>query len=213
MKNINGYLSIQFLATATVLLLAVGCGSNTRAVSHEAMGHDAHGDPDHHAEGSSDHAYSGDGTDGDRGHEHSDHANDGHVGHEDPGGGGAVAPNDLLAAETGAYERARPVFEKYCAKCHTSDGAKAKKKTLMHFNMDTYPFGGHHAAEIADAIRGALGADGGEATMPLDNPGVVQGQELAAILAWADAFERSHAGGLHNHQGNQGHRDQHKHGH
>ena len=59
--------------------------------------------------------------------------------------------------------------------------------------MDTYPFGGHHAGDMADTIRKVLGATGQRATMPADRPGVVRGAELATILKWADAFEGSRA--------------------
>ncbi|ACY14188.1 hypothetical protein [Haliangium ochraceum] len=94
----------------------------------------------------------------------------------------------ILAEEQAAYERAKPVFETYCVDCHGADGdAEARR----HFAMDGYPFGGHHAHEIAHEIREVLGADGDEPSMPPDNPGVVSGEELAAVLAWADAFERA----------------------
>lgn len=31
---------------------------------------------------------------------------------------------DLRAAELTAYERAKPIFDRYCARCHTSEGAR-----------------------------------------------------------------------------------------
>ena len=127
-------------------------------------------------------------------------------GHGEPGHGAETPPaaggEQLLAAEKAAYEKAKPVFEKYCVKCHTTAGKKAKKKSLDHLNMDSYPFGGHHAHEIGQEIRKTLGAAGKEAKMPLDDPGAVKGDELKAILAWADTFDKSHAAGLHKqHQG------------
>ncbi len=50
----------------------------------------------------------------------------------------------LLAAESSAWDTAKPVLTKYCANCHTKAGKKATKKKLDHFDMDTYPLGGHH---------------------------------------------------------------------
>jgi hypothetical protein len=111
----------------------------------------------------------------------------------EPGRGG----EDLLAAEKSAFERAEPVFRQYCARCHARGGAKARAKTLDHFDMTGYPFGGHHAAEITASIREVLGIGGGEATMPMDRPGAVQGEELQRIAAWADAYDRAAAGGAH----------------
>ena len=117
---------------------------------------------------------------------------------------------DLLAAEQAAYGKARPVFDTYCATCHSKDGKKAKPKTLGHFDMTSYPFGGHHAMEVSAEVRKALGIEGGKATMPLDDPGAVQGDELALIAAWADAFDAAHAGGAHEGQGHD-HGGGHKH--
>ena len=68
---------------------------------------------------------------------------------------------------------------------------------MRHFSMDAYPFGGHHTDEMAATIREVLGADGSKPTMPRDRPGAVQDDELATILEWAAAFERSHTAGLH----------------
>lgn len=112
---------------------------------------------------------------------------------------GAPTPEEILAAETVAYERARPVFERHCARCHTSSGDhRQRRKALPHFDMDSYPFGGHHVTEMAQTMREVLGQAEDDASMPKDNPGVVQGEELARILEWADAFERSDAAGLHD---------------
>lgn len=108
---------------------------------------------------------------------------------------------DLVALEKAAYERARPAFEEHCARCHSSAGKRAARGALKHFDMSTYPFGGHHAMEITAQIREVLGVDGGEATMPKDKPGAVQGEPLALITAWADAFDRTHAAGLHSAHG------------
>ena len=107
------------------------------------------------------------------------------------------AKADTLAAETAAYEKAKPVFEKYCAACHTKAGKKSAKKKLDHFDMDTYPFGGEHTAFIGDHIRGVLGLSGKKATMPYDKPGSVKGDDLATVKAWTDAWEAAEKAGAH----------------
>jgi mono/diheme cytochrome c family protein len=94
-------------------------------------------------------------------------------------------------SEQEAFESARPVFERYCASCHTTRAGK--RAALRHFTMDRYPFGGHHADQVSSTIREVLGASGQPATMPKDRPGAVQGNDLRAILDWADAFDRAHA--------------------
>lgn len=116
------------------------------------------------------------------------------------------AKADLLAAETAAYATARPVFEKYCASCHKQGEKNATKKKLEHFDMTTYPFGGHHAAEVSKEIREALGIVGSKPTMPKNKPGSVTSDELTLIAAWADAFDAAHPGGVHEgHDGHHGH--------
>jgi hypothetical protein len=106
----------------------------------------------------------------------------------------ATRAADPIAQEMQAYEQARPVFAKYCAGCHTERARGTEHaEALLHFSMDRYPFGGHHAAEIAGEIREVLGAEDNEPTMPPDNPGVVRGEELDLVLAWADAFDRAQA--------------------
>ena len=109
----------------------------------------------------------------------------------------APAKTDLVAAETAAYERAKPVFDKWCAKCHSKTGTKSSISKREHFDMTTYPFGGHHAAQIGGEVRKALGVTGKKPTMPADRKGAVKGAELALIKAWADAFDASHKGGAH----------------
>jgi mono/diheme cytochrome c family protein len=104
----------------------------------------------------------------------------------------AEPTGDLAAAETAAWEAAKPVFEKYCASCHTKDGKKAAKKKLDHFDMTSYPFTGHHAETIGFTIREVLGVTGKKPTMPFDNKGAVQGDELALIVRWADAWQAAH---------------------
>ena len=104
---------------------------------------------------------------------------------------------DLLAAETAAYEKAKPVFEKHCAKCHSKDGRKQSIGKREHFDMTTYPFGGHHAMDVHNEVRAVLGLTGKKPTMPADNKGAVKGEELELIKAWTDAFDASHKGGAH----------------
>ncbi|HEU4726532.1 MAG TPA: c-type cytochrome, partial [Kofleriaceae bacterium] len=103
----------------------------------------------------------------------------------------------LLAAETAAWDRARPVLQKHCANCHTKGSRGATKKKLDHFDMTTYPVGGHHAAHIATTIRAVLGLSGKRATMPSGKPGSVTGDDLAAIKAWTDAWEAADKAGAH----------------
>jgi hypothetical protein len=103
-----------------------------------------------------------------------------------------AAPVDPQTAERLAYERAKPVFQKHCERCHVPGQALATKKILAHFSMERYPFGGHHAADVDVSVRRVLGASGKKATMPPDKPGAVQGDELALVLAWADAFAAAH---------------------
>lgn len=119
----------------------------------------------------------------------------------------AARKAELLAAETAAYERAKPVFEAHCARCHSRTGKMSTAKKRGHFDMTTYPFGGHHAMEIAKEIRTALGMTGGKPTMPYDRKGSVKGDDLALIAAWADAFDAAHAGGAHEGHGDDDHGD------
>ncbi|MEJ7598384.1 MAG: hypothetical protein WKG01_10775 [Kofleriaceae bacterium] len=113
---------------------------------------------------------------------------------------------DLLALEMAAYEKSKPVFAKFCASCHSKGQKNAKKKTLDHFDISTYPFAGHHAMELGEAVRDVLGLTGDKPTMPKGKPGAVKGDDLALIAAWADAFDAAHKGGAHEGQG-------HDHGH
>ena len=66
----------------------------------------------------------------------------------------------LLARETEAWQAAQPAFAKHCAACHSKDGKKASKKKLDHFDLGTYPPGGHHAATIGFTTRDVLGRPG-----------------------------------------------------
>lgn len=110
---------------------------------------------------------------------------------------------DLLAVEMAAYEKSKPVFEKFCASCHSKGQKNAKKKTLDHFDISTYPFAGHHAMELGESVRDVLGLTGDKPTMPKGKPGAVKGDDLAVIEAWTKAFDAAHAAGAH--KGHQGH--------
>jgi mono/diheme cytochrome c family protein len=106
-----------------------------------------------------------------------------------------TAPTTPPAAKTPellAHEAAQPVFEKYCASCHTTGRPQATPKALEHFKMDGYPYGGHHEGSIAAEVRRVLGATGKKATMPKGAPGSVKGDDLALVLKWADAFDAAH---------------------
>jgi hypothetical protein len=178
------------LALAGALLLLVGCASAPSSAP-------ATGPHEHESPASSD-ARPGEGRD-----DHPPMARS--EGADAQPAEGAPHEHGLAASEPSeqeAYERARPVFEMYCASCHTSSAGK--RAALRHFTMDGYPFGGHHAAQISSTIREVLGASGQPATMPKDRPGVIQADELRAILDWADAFDRAHAAGNH---------EEHHHGH
>jgi hypothetical protein len=106
-------------------------------------------------------------------------------------GRGAGRPHTPTPDERAAFERATPAFERHCFRCHTTGGKKSKPKTLAHLDMDGYPFTGHHADEAGRVVRKVLGAEGGKATMPSDDPGAVTGDDLALILAWAQAYDRA----------------------
>ncbi|MEO8548515.1 MAG: hypothetical protein ABI678_01010 [Kofleriaceae bacterium] len=89
------------------------------------------------------------------------------------------------------------MFDKACASCHTKAGKKSAKKKLDHFDMDTYPPGGHHTGTIGFTIRDVLGISAKKPTMPYDKPGSVKGDDLATIKAWTDAWETAEKGGAH----------------
>jgi mono/diheme cytochrome c family protein len=113
---------------------------------------------------------------------------------------------DLLAAETAAFEKAKPVFEKHCARCHTKGNKLATSKKLEEFDMSAYPFGGKHASDIGEEVREVLGLDGGKVKMPADKKGAVKGDELALITAWTEAFEAAKRGGAHEGRGGESHK-------
>ena len=113
------------------------------------------------------------------GHQH-------HAGHGKQAGQGTgdTAGARLIASEMSAFKMAKPVFDEYCTHCHTSKGKAGK-----HLAMDGYPFGGHHTGEVGSSILTVLGVTGKKPTMPKDDPGAVKGEQLAAIVRWAEAYE------------------------
>jgi hypothetical protein len=106
-------------------------------------------------------------------------------------------PGEPPSEERLAFEQAKPVFDKFCADCHTTTGRRSTTNSRAHFSMDGYPFGGHHTTSMGPTIRKVLGMTGRRAVMPRDNPGAVQGDELARVLVWADAWDKAQVAGLH----------------
>src|SRR5262245_13291229 len=80
----------------------------------------------------------------------------------------------LLADERTAYERARPVFAKRCAHCHSQRGRLATATKLERFDVTSYPFGGRYGQDTSK-LRRVLGLDGSPPIMPFDAPGSVRG--------------------------------------
>lgn len=185
------------LITVAAAAAITGCGAKTAPTTGAAPPMVA-ADGDHHDH---DDAVEGAATGEDHGHHL--HADDDHVPPPaaspppPPLPDAAQVKADLVAAESAAYLAARPVFTTYCAACHQQGGKKATAKKLGHFDMTGYPFGGHHAAEIASAIREVLGVGGGKPTMPKDKPGAVRGDEFALIVAWAAAWDAAEAASAH----------------
>ena len=104
---------------------------------------------------------------------------------------------DPLTAEKAAFERARPVFVARCSRCHSKDGKDARPISLEHFDMTSYPFGGHHTETITTTLRNVVGLDGSKPKMPQDNKGSLTEDQLALIEAWAAAYDAAEAGGAH----------------
>ncbi len=104
---------------------------------------------------------------------------------------------ELLAIETAAFEKAKPVFDKWCAKCHSKDGKATSPKKRKDFDMTAYPFAGADAMKIGEEVREVLGLTGKKPTMPFDKKGAVKGEELELVKAWSEAFDASHKGGAH----------------
>jgi mono/diheme cytochrome c family protein len=114
-----------------------------------------------------------------------------------PGTWAAGGKLDPQASEAAAWKTAKPAFDKYCAGCHTQGAKAATKKKLSHFDMTSYPPGGHHAQTIGVTIRDVLGLSGKKPRMPQDRPGIVTGDDLAAIKAWTEAWDAAEKAGAH----------------
>jgi hypothetical protein len=105
-----------------------------------------------------------------------------------------TAVRTVSAEEPAAFAAAKPALDKHCARCHIAGGRKAKPKTLKHFNMTRYPPTGHHAHETGVVVRRVLLGDkakGKEPTMPADDIGAVNGDELKKVVAWTEAVDRA----------------------
>ncbi len=100
-----------------------------------------------------------------------------------------------LDKELAAFETAKPVFEGACKSCHVKGQKNASAKKLGAFEITAYPFAGKHGT--AKDVRKVLGIGGGKPTMPKTKPGSVKGDDLAAIAAWADAYDAAEAAGAH----------------
>jgi hypothetical protein len=102
----------------------------------------------------------------------------------------------LLEEERVAYQGARSVLAARCARCHHEDGEQATGNKLDHFDITLYPFGGRYGTDTA-TIRRVLGLDGSEPIMPFDDPGILDGEELATIEAWTRAYDEADDAGAH----------------
>lgn len=99
---------------------------------------------------------------------------------------------ELDAAERAAFDRAKPVFDRYCIACHTKRGKQKTQKRLDAIDFTKYPPAGRYAKIVGGAVRDVLGQSGVPATMPFDRKGAVVGDELAVVMAWVDAWARAH---------------------
>ena len=115
---------------------------------------------------------------------------------EPPAPDPAAIKAELMATETAAFEKAKPVFDKFCAGCHSKGQKNANAKKLKELEITAYPFTGEHAK--APDIRRVLGTTGEKPTMPKTKPGSVKGDDLASVVAWADAWDAAEAGGAHD---------------
>lgn len=97
--------------------------------------------------------------------------------------------DDVALVEVAAYVQARSAFQRHCFRCHAITGEEATKKSLERLDMSRYPFGGRRGPIAGRAIRQVLGDGGGKPTMPKDDPGGVQGDDLLVISKWADVFD------------------------
>lgn len=125
------------------------------------------------------------------------------------------AARDPLAVERAAYDAARPVLDRWCARCHVPTNGSMSVITSNTFDISTYPFGGsdgpkagYHVADVLGIMFDDLdGADGTDELrrpwaqhaprMPRNDPGAVKGDELALVRTWTVAWRAAHRAGLH----------------
>ena len=128
---------------------------------------------------------------------------------------------DPLAVERAAYDAARPVFERWCVRCHVPTNGSMSVITSDTFDISTYPFtgqsgalAGYHVADVLGTMFGDLDApDGADEfrrpwaqhapRMPKTEPGAVQGDDLALVRTWTVAWRAAHRAGLHTPAANQ----------
>ena len=103
-----------------------------------------------------------------------------------------VSQAELDAAERAAFDRAKPVIDRYCSACHTKRGKKKTQKRLDAIDFSKYPPAGRYAKIVGGAVRDVLGQSGVPATMPFDRKGAVVGDELAVVMGWVDAWAHAH---------------------
>jgi uncharacterized membrane protein len=114
------------------------------------------------------------------------------AGGETPAAAPVVSQAELDAAERVAFDRAKPVIDRYCSACHTKRGKKKTQKRLDAIDFSKYPPTGRYAKIVGGAVRDVLGQSGVPATMPFDRKGAVVGDELAAVMGWVDAWAHAH---------------------
>ena len=89
----------------------------------------------------------------------------------------AIDPKaELLAAETSAWEAAKPVFTKYCATCHTKDGKKAAKKKLASFEEPSAVSSSRRAAALERRTPMSPGASPRSKCRPRGRDGAIPGR-------------------------------------
>jgi hypothetical protein len=106
-----------------------------------------------------------------------------------------AAAAGLDPAERTSFEAARPVFARYCWRCHAGGSKKVKASTLAQLDMTSYPFASDHGAAVVPLIRTVVGLDGAPATMPMAGRGCVPAADLDRIAAWTAAYARAREGG------------------
>ncbi len=94
-----------------------------------------------------------------------------------------------VEGELAAYERARPVFERECKRCHASGTRLTSTAAMGGVDMSRYPFGGGTPTEVARRIGVSIGLFGRGATMPPTRLPGLRGEDAALVAAWIAAVE------------------------